>query len=334
MSKEHKCIIWGTSLRSKKGMQETHPLKWEYDSPRAGGKYIIDEKMRLASKNNLSVKGWDNKTRRQLSGYIAKESLNSRIPDFSKEKLLENLPPIPNPSERAYLLLEGLVRETDDIGKTFDYDLFVSDSIRTHFISNPYIIFYPLSYCNTVQEMEYLLNYLKEMKFIKVTQRSDGCSNFEVTIKGFEKSASNKNLKTAFIAMWFDSSVDDLKESIKEAVENTGYEVPQRMDEKEHINKIDDQILVEINKSRFMICDLTSEGGDRGNVYFEAGYAIGKNIPVIWTCNKSKKKMAFDIRQYNCLFWEKSKMKEFRERLQHRIENVIGEGPFKGNSKK
>lgn len=103
------------------------------------------------------------------------------------------------------------------------------------------------------------------------------------------------------------------------------------MIKKEHSNKIDDEILVEINTSRFLVCDLTSEKEKpRGNVYFEAGYALGKNIPIIWTCKKAREKdISFDIRQYNCLFWEENNMDEFKTKLQYRIESIIGKGPLK-----
>ena len=38
----------------------------------------------------------------------------------------------------------------------------------------------------------------------------------------------------------------------------------------------------------------------------------------------------FDIRQYNCLFWEEGKIDDFIKKLQHRIENTVGKGPLKG----
>ena len=100
---------------------------------------------------------------------------------------------------------------------------------------------------------------------------------------------------------------------------------------KEHLNKIDDEILVEINKSKFIVCDLTSEKGKpRGSVYFEAGYAMGKDKPIVWTCKKElEKERAFDIQNYNCLFWEEDKMDDFEKKLQNRIEKTVGEGPLK-----
>ena len=57
--------------------------------------------------------------------------------------------------------------------------------------------------------------------------------------------------------MWFHDSVKDLEESINISVKQAGY-LPFIIKNKEHLNKIDDEILNEINKARFIVCDLTS----------------------------------------------------------------------------
>ena len=100
-----------------------------------------------------------------------------------------------------------------------------------------------------------------------------------------------KKQKKAFIAMWFNVSMNALNEEIQKGIRQAGYE-PLRIDEKEYNNKIDDQILSDIDQSHFIVCDLTSESEKpRGSVYFEAGYATkGKGSDyIIWTCNKCLK---------------------------------------------
>jgi hypothetical protein len=87
--------------------------------------------------------------------------------------------------------------------------------------------------------------------------------------------------------------------------------------------KIDDEIIMEIRRSRFVVADFT---GERCNVYYEAGFARGMDIPVIWTCKKGDK-LHFDIRQYNCLFWQTDAFQEFSEQLHRRIEALLGHGP-------
>ncbi|MFC1886373.1 hypothetical protein ACFLZM_04890, partial [Thermodesulfobacteriota bacterium] len=66
--------------------------------------------------------------------------------------------------------------------------------------------------------------------------------------------------------------------------------------------KIDDEIIAQIRRSRFIVADFT---GHRGGVYYEAGFAKGLGLEVIWTCNKNDiDKLHFDIRQYNCIDWD------------------------------
>src|SRR5690606_9953583 len=74
----------------------------------------------------------------------------------------------------------------------------------------------------------------------------------------------------AFVAMWFDDSMKDAYEKgIAPAIRDAGYE-PLRIDQKDHNNKIDDEIIAEIRRSRFVIADFTQgDSGARGGVYYE-----------------------------------------------------------------
>ena len=156
-------------------------------------------------------------------------------------------------------------------------------------------------------------------------------------VKKVENKIPNKNSNTAFIAMWIHPSMDDLKEAIKEGIRQAGY-TSFRIDEKEYNNKIDDEILSDIDQSRFVICDLTSEPGKpRGSVYFEAGYAkkAKGNEFIIWTCNEQlKNEIAFDVGGYNFIFWSKDENGNFwvqdggkkiplKDKIQKRIESVL-----------
>ena len=97
------------------------------------------------------------------------------------------------------------------------------------------------------------------------------------------------------------------------------------------MNKIDDEIIAELNRARFVVADFThGDEGPRGGVYYEAGFAHGRNIPVIFTCRKDIiDKVHFDTRQYNHIVWEAEKLDEFRRKLAMRISAVIGDGPRK-----
>ncbi len=104
---------------------------------------------------------------------------------------------------------------------------------------------------------------------------------------------------------------------------------PFRIDQKEHNRKIDDEIVAEIRRSRLVVADFTQgDDGARGGVYYEAGFAHGLNIPVIFTCRKDVlNKIHFDTRQYNHIVWETPV--ELRQRLAARISAEIGDGPGK-----
>ena len=134
----------------------------------------------------------------------------------------------------------------------------------------------------------------------------------------------------AFVAMWFDESLEPAYEKrIAPAVEASGYS-PLRIDRKEHVERIDDQIIAEIRRSRFIVCDFTcglitqADGEEvavpRGGVYFEAGFAQGLNIPVIWTCRKNCiEHVHFDTRQFAHILW--AAPKDLQEQLKQRSGN-------------
>ena len=68
------------------------------------------------------------------------------------------------------------------------------------------------------------------------------------------------------------------------------------------------------------------DNGARGGVYFEAGFALGLGLRVVYTCRKDEvDKLAFDTRQYSHILWEKPE--DLREALANRIVALIGEGP-------
>ena len=123
--------------------------------------------------------------------------------------------------------------------------------------------------------------------------------------------------------MWFDGSMQKpFEDGIRLAIIDAGY-TPLRIDQKEHANKIDDEIIAEIRKSKFLVADLT---GNRGGVYYEAGFAYGLGLTVIYCCREDAlKDVHFDIRQFNTIVW--SEPSELRTALKTRIEAILGHGP-------
>ena len=81
-----------------------------------------------------------------------------------------------------------------------------------------------------------------------------------------------------------------------------------------------------------MVADLT---GYRGGVYWEAGFAFGLGLPVIYTCHEqwlnSNKDLGiegvhFDVSHRNMILWNDSEdgLNKFRDNLKNRIEAVVG----------
>ena len=133
--------------------------------------------------------------------------------------------------------------------------------------------------------------------------------NYFLTVEGYERleeiEKPYQDSTKVFVAMWFDPSMDEVWEKgIRPAITEAGYE-PVRVDKQEHVNKIDDEIIAEIRRARFVVADFThGEGGARGGVYYEAGFAHGRGIDVIFTCHKDKfDDLHFDTRQYNHISW-------------------------------
>ncbi len=127
-----------------------------------------------------------------------------------------------------------------------------------------------------------------------------------------------------FVAMWFADEMNRVYfDAIEPAIEAAGYR-PHRVDQREFEGRIDDEIVAEIRMSRFLVADFT---GHRGGVYFEVGLAQGLGLPVFFTCKKDElQHLHFDVRQYNTIDWDTPE--ELRDRLQKRIEAVLGRGPL------
>jgi uncharacterized Zn finger protein len=177
-------------------------------------------------------------------------------------------------------------------------------------------------------ELASMLLLLQDLEHLEKSKQVAWAS-CKLTPKGLERVAELRRDKgegkQGFVAMWFGDPVKSLYEdAIAPALSKAGYK-PIRIDSKEHVNKIDDEIIMEIRRSRFVVADFT---GQRGGVYYEAGFAKGKDIPVIWTCSEEEKeKLHFDIRQHNCLFWQRGSLQEFSANLHKRIEALLGHGP-------
>jgi hypothetical protein len=142
-----------------------------------------------------------------------------------------------------------------------------------------------ISYSDHGNDLRVILEYLREEKLMTNAQKDDE----RLTAKGYiaadelraKRAASNQ----AFVAMWLADEMKEVyKEGIEPAISLAGF-APVLIPNKEHANKIDDEIIAEIRRSAFLVADFT---GHRQNVYFETGFAIGLGRQVVWTCRKDE----------------------------------------------
>jgi len=128
-----------------------------------------------------------------------------------------------------------------------------------------------------------------------------------------------------FVAMWFSEEVADLwTVALEPGIRTAGYH-PVRIDLAEYEGRVDDEIIAQIRRSRFVVADLT---GHRGGVYYEAGFAEGLGLPVYLTCREDEmEKVHFDVNHYRFSTWKPDALEEFAETIRKRVEADIGRGP-------
>jgi hypothetical protein len=160
----------------------------------------------------------------------------------------------------------------------------------------------------------------------------DGClrsggAGYSLSIKGFLTAEALRSVKSSsaqgFVAMSFDESLRNAwTNGFDPGIRAAGFR-PFRIDYKDYIGGITDEIMAEVRRSRFVVADYT---GQVNGVYFEAGFALGLGLTVIPTCRADgAPKLHFDIKHLNTLLW--STPAELAGGLNRRIRAVIGVGP-------
>jgi len=328
----NKCLIWGTPS-SKIDFGNGIDSVTE-DSPRTGGVYAIARSAmygieKMSAKDKALLTTW----------LVNQRRFQQEVPVITSEtiKKIETQKSL-SVSERADNLLKYMSSTTDHIAQLISVRILGPKEEDNLFDGNNEVAARLAAHSETVnyEDIYYLLNYLESQKYI---DRKGGKIQCTITPEGhsylYKLDTKAIDSKQAFVAMWFDDSMISIyEEGIAKGIEDAGYQ-PVRIDKKDHNNKIDDEIIAEIHRSRFLVADFThGEAGMRGGVYYEAGYAHGLNIPVIFTCRQKlldNQEIHFDTRQYNHIGWENTG--DLRKQLANRISATIGDGPLKGGVK-
>jgi len=314
------CPIWGTAAREMDSGRYGDFVR--VDSPRAGGAYKITGTA-VAMVSSLS------ETQRvELTNWIVEQhKLGDPCPEISSflvRRIRDSQPTRPSAAQRHDNLILYLEASTKELGERIKIAGAMDDEYARRQME-----FLAHTSSTNEREVQFLINQAESADLI---QSMDSGRAIQLTLKGYDYVASLKSQeldsKQGFVAMWFDSSMSEIYDAaIEPAIREAGYKAL-RIDRKEHNNKIDDEIVAEIRRSRFVVTDFTSEPQKpRGGVYFEAGFALGLGRPVIWTCRSDIiGEVHFDTRQFNHIVW--STTEELRSMLKNRIVAVIGPGPL------
>jgi hypothetical protein len=339
-TEQFKCLIWGTPAK----LDDLNFVDGDVDcisSSRAGGIYLVPKNLEndfmeltLTPQNKAALSYW---IRHQLKEFesdipFVDEKLVNEFAHRTQKKVVERIDDAiiwfsniqESLADWVEILHDGMVQTSDPRINIF-FDFLASTS------------------CLDSNDGQMLLQLLKEEKLI---EHQNSVPNYRLTYKGWKRVGELSETLTlstsVFVAMWFDDCMSDVySNGIAAGIRKAGYE-PIRIDNKEHNNKIDDEIISEIRRAKFLVADFTSEllrkdslaglGGDRviarGGVYFEAGFAKGLGKEVIWTVREDVLPFVhFDTRQFAHIVWKDSA--DLCAKLEKRISATLGDGPLK-----
>lgn len=341
-----KCPIWGVDCTTSL-VGESGRLYLVQNSFRAGGRYQI------TSEASHEIAGLDDAEKSRISSSLVESWIKGvevpRLTNTEVQRARKNNP-IPV-YDRANRLLKFLARYTQSVGDFLEF----ADPDRRTFEGTLLDIGAPsahryqsaLAWSESVDgsELDFLTSYLADQGWItKGNQildddgfpiwRTDfGMYGCRVEVSGYrriEELVTNVDSSQCFVAMWFDDSMIEARnKGIIPAIEDAGYK-PMIIDQKpDLIGKIEDEIIAEIRRSKFVVADFThGENGVRGSVYYEAGFAHALGLKVIFTRRKSKEGVVhFDTDHFYRIEWEHPE--DLRKQLTIKIEAAIGEGPLK-----
>lgn len=244
--------------------------------------------------------------RHLLSGVVRGSSDEENIPEITSDRIPALISAARPPSDPVEAIDQILMHVLASIeGANEHVELHDTD--------------YPLVFARGPDEFSYLCERAVEQGYLEHV----GGQRVRLTLDGWRRVRQLKQTAVApdhaFVAMWFTEELESAwYEGFLPALEATGYE-PIRIDLVEHNDRIDDRILAEIRRSGLLVADFT---GNRAGVYFEAGFALGLDIPVVWTCRDGElEDLHFDTRQFNHIVWETPG--DLAEKLEARIRATI-----------
>lgn len=239
-----------------------------------------------------------------ISGFIHESIFNNNKIALTKENLdyIMNSPLIPRTiGNKVNKLILYLYRRTEALG----------DRVRLRSISTSF----NLTYSSNETEFVRILDYITAKGYITRESSNDLILSFEGIEFAQELEQQRQKSTQCFIAMSFNEDLlSQFKEKVMPKIQATGFS-PITVDMVHHNDDIADRIIYEIKNSHFVIADFTEQ---KKGVYYEAGYAKGLGLEVIWTVKEEDvTSLHFDTNHLNHITWKTPE--ELGQKLQDRI---------------
>lgn len=241
---------------------------------------------------------------------------NTGVPCVNYKQVLKNLE-LPTPAQQSDWFIDYVGRKTRVLGGRLEINP------PSHGGGYPQL----RAWICGVEEnsVQRIFEYLVEQKLLH-EYRIQNHEQFklELTIAGWKRFEElqqvNKESKRAFMAMKFDDEQKQfINDKLKPIVKEVGFDLLLLTDINSKENLIDNKLRVAIRQSRFLICDLTH---CNAGAYWEAGYAEGLKLPVIYICEKSAfehedktKRPHFDVNHQEIFQWDKNSEKSIKDFL-------------------
>ncbi|MBP1936073.1 hypothetical protein [Paenibacillus sediminis] len=222
-----------------------------------------------------------------ISAYIREMTDRDELVKLSMDDLetIANSPNIPMTiEEKGSRLLQYMYRHSKGPGEPV--------------VIQPLAHSYNLTYSPNLQELVYIIDQLRNDQFIV----REGMT-FKLTDKGWSEAAARaggRKLKPCSVLLGDDHELSaQWSEQVLPRIEQCGYQ-PILVNHSNKTNR-DNDFTKQISESKLIIADLTSHSPE---VYFAAGYALGMNIPVIFTVKRSHLDQVIPSHQIRPLAWD------------------------------
>lgn len=182
------------------------------------------------------------------------------------------------------------------------------------------------TFSQNIDEALCFLGLMVEMGYLSRYKDTD---IFSISAEGWKKidelKRNQQEINQGFIAMRFGEETKEIREAFRHGMNDAGFAVV-AIDEKEHNHQIVPEIFYEIDRSKFIVVDITYPNY---GAYYEAGYAEGKGKEVIVCCKKEVfenkegkyERPHFDIAQKSMIIW--NDYDDLKARLTSRIKATV-----------